>query len=1814
VNETTLRNSLLAIEMLQQRLRESEESAREPIAIAGMACRFPGASSPAQFWELLTSGSDAIGEVPADRWDSRLFYDPDPSAAGKVSFNRGAFLTGIDQFDAGFFGLSPREAASLDPQQRLLLEVAWEALEDAGESPAGLRESATGVFLGMGQFDYARHELFSGDLEAVNTYSGTGNGLCFAGGRLSYFLGLRGPSMVVDTACSSSLVAVHLACQSLRTRESNLAIAAGVHLILSPEVAVFLSRTQAVAPDGVSKVFDAAADGYGRGEGCGVVILKRLKDALADGNRILGVIRGSAVNHNGHGSGLTVPNAQCQQALLRQALNVASVAPGQISFMEAHGTGTVLGDPIEMRAMGAALGEELAGAPPIPVTAVKANIGHLEAAAGIASLIKGVLALRHRQVPRQIHYQTPNPHIPWNSLPFFVPQQNHTLAAEGVLRAGISSFGISGTNAHVILESAPPPAVRMEPSSSMPHLLALSARSPVALRVLAGSYREHLLRQPTPALEDVCYTANTGRAHHPYRAAFIAADTAELVAQISAFLTSPPLAELPETAAGGPPAAIGAASREDLVRLARMYERGAAILWSEWARQHPGQRIALPTYPFERSRHWVSSSAYFRPRAQERPASVHPLLGSRLDAAVEDLIFEARIGDSSPEWVAAHRVFDTAVLPATAYVEMALQAGFSAFASTRLEIEEIRFETPLLIQPSEASTVQTVVSKAQDPSVRDFRIAARGRAGEPWITHARGRLVSIEDETPPAAATGTTEMEAVLPEELYSRYAGLGLNYGERFRVLSDVRRGAAESYATIALKRESADGYWVHPALLDGCLQLLGASHLAGTQAAAYVPASARHIRIRRAMGARCECHASLRATPEGMEAELQMTSPDGAPLASIGSVSLRRAESKSFLREEDESSAEWFYEVCWKEQALHPETAATGLRWLIAAGSRAGVAPLVERLLGAGGGCDFDLPDGSSAAYTGVVFMPDAAEREPWGPLLELLHRLEGRPDQPRLFVITHGVQNPATHALGINLWQSPLWGLGRTIASEHPEFRATLIDLPVEPDRESLECLAAQLLAAGRETEIAIRSGKRYVARLVRGQQGARASRIRLPRAGVLEGFLAEPMKRTPPGPDQVEIEVLATGLNFKDVLIALGRFELGDGAGFGFECAGIVARTGRAVTAFRPGDRVVGFLAVGCLNSFVSIPEDFVTHVPQGLSMADAAVQPIAYLTAWYALHHVAGVARGESILIHSAAGGVGLAAVQIAQAAGLEIYATASRAKWNYLEGLGTRNIADSRSLDFRETIHAATGGAGATIVLNSLSGEFIPAGLTLCRPGARFIELGKDTGWDGARVEREFPGVRYLPFDLFDVAQQNPSLIASMWKQIAARLESGEFRPLPSTAYPVAEAAAAFRHFAVAAHTGKLAITRSAPVHPDAAYLISGGLGNLGLHVAAWLAARGARRLALISRHEPGELARKRIRELESAGVSVEVRLLDVSDRAALHSLLDELEQRCPLRGVFHAAGDLDDGVMRHQTAARFGRVMRPKADGGWNLHLWTMTRHLDFFVCFSSAASLFGTPGQGNYAAANAFLDALAHHRRALGLPAVTIDWGPWQGGGMASVVSHQNRQRWSGLGIETLPPDEALSALDRILASGSAQSAVMRVRWADFSRSLQGRTAPLFDDLLTPVSAQPQPAYPLLLLRAAPAGERLRVLTELVRNEVAATLGLPSGTHVGLRARLFDLGLDSLMALEFKNRMEFALQQPFSSTLVFDHPTVEALAAHLLALLFPAGKNGVVHSAEADTESGLADLLTQAEGMSEEDMLRDLIGARRRVVGATE
>jgi acyl transferase domain-containing protein/NADPH:quinone reductase-like Zn-dependent oxidoreductase/NAD(P)-dependent dehydrogenase (short-subunit alcohol dehydrogenase family)/acyl carrier protein len=825
------------------------------------------------------------------------------------------------------------------------------------------------------------------------------------------------------------------------------------------------------------------------------------------------------------------------------------------------------------------------------------------------------------------------------------------------------------------------------------------------------------------------------------------------------------------------------------------------------------------------------------------------------------------------------------------------------------------------------------------------------------------------------------------------------------------------------------------------------------------------------------------------------------------------------------------------------------------------------------------------------------------------------------------------------------APVWGLAKVIALEHPELRCVSVDLDPSGDTTATfgaELMFAEITSGDGEDQVAYRQGRRYVARLEPSREcnwkserprdaAIRPRRWELTTAGTLDGLELKPILRKAPGPGEVEIRVRATSLNFRDVMNVLGMRQ--DSELLGGECAGTIAAVGPGADGFAVGDEVVA-VTQGAFSNFATAAVDLVVHKPKRMSFEQAAALPLAYLTAFYALHEVGNLQPGERILIHAAAGGVGMAATNLAISAGAEIFATAgSPQKRAFLRSLGVRAALNSRTLEFADQVTALTEGRGVDIVLNSLTDEFIPKSLSLLRAGGRFLEIGKSQIWTAEQAAKVNPNAAYIPIDLAEKLLDEPQTLRPMFLSLMRQLEQGALEPLPIKVFSFGQAPAAFRHMALAKHIGKIVVSQpyniepgtaptgagneaALPLRSDGTYLITGGLAGLGLLVAQWMVENGARNLMLMARSEPGKDAVEAIAKMKEAAATISVMRGDVSLEGDLSEAMARISALgLPLRGVVHCAGVLDDGVLEQQQWARFQTVMAPKVLGAWLLHRVTLDSPLDFFVLFSSLSSIFGSAGQANHAAANAFLDALAHYRRALGLRALSLNWGAWSEIGAA--VKHDVGKRIRGRGIGTIAPDKGLRALADALQSGAVHLVVSPMDWPIFLNQFSPGTLPPFyrtmmlqarqglktERVQSPKVAERKAEQRGLMerLTASPPNKRRSVLLAEVRSLASRALGLGPSIEVDHRQPLGEMGLDSLMAVELRNALATALGRSLPATLLFDYPSIEKVTDYLAGLVFGTQKLDQASSATRMTEYVLhSDALDAIENLSDEEIDR--------------
>lgn len=2100
----------------------------EPIAIVAVACRFPGAPDPEAFWELLSGGVDAIREIPDDRFDIDEFYDPDPETPGKIYSRFGGFLDGIDGFDPEFFGISPREAVWIDPQQRLILETAWEGLERAGYSPEALRGSRTGVFVGVGANEYS-HLLSAESVEKIEPHFITGNALNAISGRVAFALGLEGPAVAVDTACSSSLVAVHQACQALHAGDCDLALAGGVNVLLSPVTIIAASRARMLSPVGRCKTFDASADGYVRSEGCGILVLKRLNDAMREGDRVCAVIAGSSVNQDGASSGLTVPNGGAQQRLISAALTRAGLSGRDVDYLEAHGTGTPLGDPIEVQAAGAVYG--VGRDTPLLIGSVKTNIGHLESASGVAGLIKVVLSLQHDLLPQSLHFENPSPHIPWDSLPVRVVDKPTPWHSNGKpRRAGVSSFGFTGTNAHVLIEDAPkqlPISADGPPTddvivASTPHVrdeslnvLVLSARSPEALVALARRYDSWLDTHPQVDIADVCSTAGAGRSHFEYRAALVVDSVqgareglAELVenrvrpgvlrgectdrpmtawlftgqgsqhpgmarelfdaepvfadtvkrcahavneilprplldvlfstdrdaaetlrhtsfAQPALFAVEMGLARLwqswgvepdvvlghsvgqyaaacvagvfsledgarliaergrlfgslpeggrmmavfadakhvegianefprvsvaayngPNTVLSGPGAdleQIAARCGEDAIRctwietshafhsellepvlgefesyaaqlqfaaptLPLVCNRSGAVLtaatpldaqyWRRHSRQpvqfaesirtvaalgcsvlmeigpqpiltgaavqvwpehlaapraivslrkgvadrrqiaealaaayvsghrltfaalhhQPRRKLELPTYPFQRRRFWPKTSEIAGLDGQ----AVSGILGSAKDLASGDSVYTSRLSVKSQPWLSDHVIYGTVVVPGATYAAMALAA-----VGPPGRVQDVFFYEPIILPEKSSREVQLTLHPLEDGTGWSFRVHSRpyGVRDAEWSLNADGTVSTVVTDSGEESAGALSDsideaieaMNRMRPQQLCETFADMELVWGPVWsNSLKSLWVGEGEAIGDITVSEELAPHLGtepIHPVLLDLCTGVAFPAFpalLAAEQGVTdlFLPLRYGRVELHAKMPRRFYCRAKWRTS--GLDSETQVfdldfVDRDGRHLGGIREFTVKRAPREALLRGLGGDATRLLYTLGWHEVPL--PASGSGIEgagnaigtWLIAgfnqlAAELPGSISIDRATLSADTeplGKLLEQARESGMPFSGIVWRsagPGAEESS-----ADSAARLET--EIAHLLSVVHTVQANQSVKLPGGLWiiteravatesgepvdpvQAALWGLGRTIANEEPALHCRLVDC--DGSTEAAHVLACLLGAPIEEPELALRQGKFLVSRLL---PWARSGHLTVPRAsdyvlapterGAIDNLRLTETDVPPPDEGYVQVRVEAAGLNFRDVLNVLGLYP-GDPGPIGGDFAGTVTQVGDGVTGIEVGQRVFGFMQ-GAFASRFNVPAQLLAPVPDGVSAAAAATIPAAALTARLAFDW-AQLKPGDRVLIHAASGGVGLAAIQMAQRRGAIVFATASKYKRETLCRLGVKFVYDSRTTDFADQILADTDGAGVDVVLNSLTNEgFVEATVRATAQNGRFVEIAKRDIWTHEQMAAARPDIAYEIVALDATTFREPERIRGLLREVSDGLARSEWIPLPAEIYPLTEAKTAFRRMQQARHIGKIVLQMPSPLQPrsERSYLITGGLGAIGLHTASYLAQLGAGDIVLTSRHAPDESSQRAIEDItERYRCRIHTFAADVGVESEVVTLLERIRAELPpLAGVVHLAGVLDDALLSQQSVERFRKTLAPKAFGACHLDRLTRSDDLDFFIVASSVSSLLGPPGQANYSTANALLDGLVAKRKAQGLPATGINFGPWASEGMASSETAQ--ANLTAQGLIPLRPAAALNAVGEVVANGTGQAAVIKANWQRAAKVLGNSRPPILDHVLpTAVAETTGDSQLLRQLQNMPVAQRADFITEFLQREVQQFLRLaqpPAAT-----SRFLDLGTDSLMAVELRNRLhsQFGGVFTINATAVFDYPTIGGLAEHLAGQLSESPSGG--------------------------------------------
>ncbi|UQX03807.1 type I polyketide synthase [Streptomyces sp. RerS4] len=1230
--------------------------------------------------------------------------------------------------------------------------------------------------------------------------------------------------------------------------------------------------------------------------------------------------------------------------------------------------------------------------------------------------------------------------------------------------------------------------------------------------------------------------------------------------------------------------------------LAALHTRAVPLDWSAYFAPTGARRVDLPTYAFQRRRFWLEAPAGFIGDVESAGlgAAHHPLLGAAVPLADgEGFLFTGRLSLDTHPWLADHAVMGTVLLPGTAFVELAIRAGDQAGCDV---LEELTLESPLVLAPHTAVRLQIVVGAPDADGRRTLDVYSGdpdAADDEPWTRHAAGVLATgaprpafdLTAWPPPGA-------EAVTVEGLYEHLGRGGFAYGPVFQGLRAAWTLGEDVYAEVALPdglQTDATRFGLHPALLDAALHatFVQPSPDGGRQAG--LPFSWRGVALH-AVGAAA---LRVRLTADGEDAlSLQLADTTGAPVAAVERLIVRPVSADRLTGASRTAHHESLFRLDWPTVPLPTTPTTDPATWAVITPTPASASGH-DTGTGAGG---FALPGTVHADLAALAAALDAGAPAPayvLAPCPAALaedgltpdavraatHRAlalvqgwsaDDRLAASRLVFVTRGAVATQGDWDLADPVHAPVWGLVRSAQSESPD-RFVLADLDGDATAETL----AAALATG-EPQFAIRRGTVHAPRLAQvpattpltPPADGSAWRMDIEDKGTLDHLtlLPSPASEAPLEPGQVRVAVRAAGLNFRDVLNALGMYP-GDPGLMGSEGAGLVLETGPGVTDLAPGDRVMGMLP-GAFGPLAVVDRRMIAPMPEGWTFAEAAAVPIVFMTAYYALHDLAGLRDGESLLVHAAAGGVGMAAVQLARHWGADVYATASPAKWDTLRGLGLSDdrIASSRTLDFEDTFRTATDGRGVDVVLDSLAREFVDASLRLLPRGGRFVEMGKTDVRDPRDVAAAHPDVTYQAFDLTEAGLDR---IQEMLTELLGLFEAGALRPIPVSAWDLRQAPEAFRYLSQARHTGKIVLTVPAEWNPDGTVLITGGTGTLGALVARHaVTVRGARRIVLTSRRgEKAAGAAELAAELRALGAEVTVAACDAADRDALAALLADVPAAHPLTAVVHTAGVLDDGIAEALTPERIDRVLRPKADAA--LHLHELTRRLDLadFVLFSSAAGTFGGAGQANYAAANVFLDALARHRQAHGLPATSLGWGLWaEASGMTGELDTADKDRMTRSGVLGLSSEEGLALLDTAHRTGDAHLVPMRLDLAPLRQADASMVPALLRGLVRAPARRAVEAgaartgTPLVeQLVRLPENERDTLLLDLVRDQVAAVLGHATPDAVEPGRAFKDLGFDSLTAVEFRNRLGATAGVRLPATLVFDYPTPTVLAGYL-------------------------------------------------------
>jgi malonyl CoA-acyl carrier protein transacylase len=2175
------------------------------IAIIGISCRYPGANNWREFWENLKNGVDSVTEAPPGRWEEKNWYHPDPEHPGTSYSKYAGFLDEIDKFDPLFFKISPEEAQFVEPQQRIFLEEAYHAIEDAGYATDSLKGEKCGVFVGASTGDYLKLLSIVG-LE-THRFVLTGNLLSLIPARIAYFLDLKGPVATIDTSCSSSLVAIHQACESIQKGESKIAIAGGISICATADFQIASSQFQMISPDGCCKTFDASASGTTWSEGCGVILLKSYSQAVQDKDRIYGVIKGTGVNYDGNTNGISAPSSQSQASLEAAVYQKFGINPETISYVEAHGTATPLGDPIEVEALTEAFSKWTNKKHFCAIGSVKSNIGHASTAAGVSGLIKTILCLKNQKLVPSLHFEQPNPHIDFENSPFYVNTElkDWEVSAGEPRKAAVSSFGFSGTNAHIVIEEAPS-EVRSQKSKIRSeedlerslHLLTLSAKTENSLKDLVSSYQSYLETNVETfretSLHDICYTAATGRTHFNHRLGAIASDPKELIEKLVGWKTneelvgvfsgetnkkSPKIAFLftgqgsqyvnmgrqlyeqaptfrqaldecdqilqpylevplleviypqdaqkltadlldqtaytqpalfsleyalfklweswgvkPDVVMGhsvgeyvaatvarvfsledglkliamrgklmqklpsggemvsvmasesqvmeaiteyssqvtiaafngpnsivisgeggaiakicsefkavkvktkklqvshafhsplmepmltefgtvaeeitynqpkisiisnvtgtkvgteittaeywvshvcqsvkfaqsmktieeqgyqtfleiGPkPILLGMGRRcvtEDvgewlpslrpgvdeweqvLSSLGQLYVKGVKIDWSGFDSDYSRQKVVLPTYPFQRERYWIetNNNLKFWPQQQlPKDQNFHPLLGQKLNCASQQQIFASQIGENLPNYLSHHRVFDQAIFPTTAYLEIAIAAGNHQFKTPQIVIEDLTISKGWTLPAGELTNSQTILTPLEDQSYQ-FQIFSQqeqhDQEEQKWRLHATGNIRTAQTDTTPTKV----ELEkykaecsqAIEVKQHYQQYRQLGVDYGSSFQGVYELWSGKNEALAQIKLPEEliaETINYQFHPALLETALQIIIHAMPEVESDKTYLTVGIEQFKVYRSPGLSLYAHVSV-LTPtvesqNSLTAQVTLVSPEGEIIATVKGLQVKQATQQTLLGTEVESITNCLYEVEWRTKGLLGRLLPPDFLLAPVEVSQKLTSSIKELVTQVDNARTSERE--RSLEELSVDYIVQALVSMDWSykptesfDLEEVVQRLGIVPSQRRLF----GRLLQILEEVGILKYEQQQWQVQRTLEQVNPreQNQSLLSQYPEEAAALTLlnRCaskLRGVLKGAIEPLELVFPKGDWMAAKVYQDSIVAQTMNT------IVQKTIAQSIEYLPPSrgirvleigagtgettsyilpylnPNQTEyvftdinplltrqaqqkfqdykfldyqtldIEVEPTSQGFAshqyDVIIAANVL---------YATTSMKQTLSHVQQLLAPGGTLVLYerttrsrfldLSFGLLEEWwkfsdhelrsdypllsrsqwkqvlsetgftqvVTMPEvERLTEVfaQQGVIVAQAPPTTLSSTPkSWLILVDKQGVAQQLASQLRSVGDICTLvfAGENYQELAPEEFIINPHNPEEfeKLIETVATRSPSLSgvvqcwpteagvgKNLSAEELEHLSKLGCGTTLFLVQ---TLVKAKLSklprlwLVTNGSQAVlsnnsvipGVAHSSLWGmGKVISLEHPELKCVRVDL-DLQDTIDNQVEALFQEILSEDKEDQVAWRGDERY-VARLVASTHQQAVGEQQAGATTQKSLRFREDATYLITEGIGSLGLLVARWMVDKGAKHLVLLGNCSPDGTNSQTITELEKAGASVLAEKVDVSDMKSIAGVLHKIkESNIPLVGVIHSSGILLDGMLKDMVLSDFEEAITSKIKGAWHLHELTQNQQLDFFVLFSSVASLLGSPSQGNHALVNGFLDGLAHYRRGIGLPGLSIHWGTVDQGGENVSLQQQ--------GIAAISPTQALESLEILMSGSEIEAGVLPIEWSAWQERLA--RLPFLADWqeTTKTTSEIFKSEFLARLEATAPNERHSLLLAHVRRQFALVLGIKNPESISLETGFFDLGMDSLTSVELRNKLQISLDCTLPSSLAFDYPNIQSLTDYL-------------------------------------------------------